>query len=144
MSRTVVSVAEMSRMVGLSVIIDQKESTKKEVAKLKVQQQKNEDRKGELEKRKTDLMRAISEAENQIIADILSEVEVSEAIFESVRSGRWGSFFEPGKTAMENYRTSMTVRAAINNEVKSRYAKRFQKMKEHEELERVTRVLASM
>jgi len=134
----------LSRMVGLSVIIDQKETNKKEAAKLKAQQQKNEDRKGDLEKRKTDLMRAISEAENQIITDILSNAEVAEAIFESVRSGRWGSFFEAGKTAAENYRTSMTVRAAINNEVKSRYAKRFQKMKEHEELERVTRTLASM
>jgi 16S rRNA C1402 N4-methylase RsmH len=128
----------------MGVILDSKEGQKKEAAKAKALHKKEEDRKTELEKQKTELMRAISEAENQVIADILEDGGVSQEIFQRVKTGRWGSFFEADKTDMENYQRIMTVRAAVNNEVKARFSKRFQKMKEHEELERVTRALAAM
>lgn len=134
----------LARMVRMDVILDRKEAQKKEVAKAKANQKEEEDRKAELEKQKTELMRAISEAENQVIAKILEAEEVFLDIFQRVKTGRWGSFFEADKTDMENYQRVMTVRAAVNNEVKARFAKRFQKMKEHEELERVTRALAAM
>jgi len=134
----------LARMVRMGVILDRKEGQKKEAAKAKAQHKKEEDRKTELEKKKTELMRAISEAENQVIAHILEDEAVSQEIFQRVKTGRWGSFFEADKTDVENYQRIMTVRAAVNNEVKSRFSKRFHKMKEHEELERVTRALAAM
>jgi hypothetical protein len=134
----------LARMVSMGVILDMKESHKKEAAKAKAQHKQDEDKKTLLEKQKTDLMRAISDAENQVIADILEGDGVFQEIFQRVKMGRWGSFFEATKTDAENYQQIMTVRAAVNNEVKARFSKRFQKMKEHEELERVTRALAAM
>lgn len=134
----------LARMVNVGVILDMKEGHKKEAARAKAQQKQEDDKKTKLEKQKTELMRAISEYENQVIAGILEDVDVFQEIFKSVKTGRWGSFFEAIKTDLENYQSIMTVRAAINNEVKARFSKRFQKMKEHEELERVTRALAAI
>ncbi|MEK7256509.1 MAG: replication initiation protein [Bacteroidota bacterium] len=133
----------LSRMVGLTTLIDLKEIAKKESEERKARQHTADEKRQTLEQRKTDLMRAISEAENRIIAEILTDATVFQEVFDKVKSGRWGSFFEPEKSDRENYQTVMTVRAAVNNEVKSRFAQRFQKMKEHEELERVTRALMS-
>lgn len=132
----------LAKMVATDNIRDAKAEVQEKAARQSASVAKLDERRQRLEARKTELMQVIAEEENALIAGILQEEAVFESVFQKIRNGRWGSFFDANRTDIENYRSVMTVRAAVNNEVKARFTDRFSKTTEEKELELVMRELS--
>lgn len=134
----------LAKMVATRQLVDFKEKERSRIAEQVRRKEAYEVRKVRLEAKKTSLMKVIAEEENLIIAEILADGAIFNGVFEKVKASRWGGFFEKDKTDLENYRTVMTIRAAVNSEVKSRFPDRFVKLPEELELERINRELKEL
>lgn len=134
----------LAKMVSTRQLVDFKEKERNRVVEQVRLKEADDAMRARLEAKKTALMKAIAEEENLIIAEILGDEKIFNEVFEKVKNSRWGSFFEKDKTEIENYRSIMTIRATVNNEVKSRFPDRFSKLPEELELERINRELKGL
>lgn len=134
----------LAKMVALETIQDPQTAAREKAQRQAAAAARKETRRQELENRKTELMKVIAESEKAIIAEVLQDEKVFAEVFQKIKQGRWGGFFKAGKTDQENYQAVMTVRAAVNNEVKNRHPERFAKLPEEKELEKVVRQLARL